>query len=170
MYHAHIDETREEIGGMEGALIVRDRGAVRSPDDHVFLLKGNRGNLAHPLEIDGQASPDTVVLHVGRPARLRFINLAAYNTPAPTFFVTARTDSAAQMPNDTLVVRWVPLAKDAFDSSGFRSAWSERERVASHAIGHHRFVRACFRRPAFLALRRCSMSARSAGDAWRRCG
>src|SRR5580765_2524826 len=60
MYHAHVDELREQMGGLEGALIVRDRGDVPSVDDHVFFLKGDVPTTGHPLEINGQANPDTV--------------------------------------------------------------------------------------------------------------
>jgi FtsP/CotA-like multicopper oxidase with cupredoxin domain len=113
MYHAHLDEVREELGGLEGALIVRDSGVGPSPDDHVFFLKGLGNDVAHPIEINGQANPDTVVLHLGRPARIRFLNLATNSSP--WFLLTARPDSMLAGVNDTLVVRWRPVAKDGFD-------------------------------------------------------
>ena len=72
MYHAHMDELRQEVAGLEGALIVREPGAAPATDDHVFLLKGDEPARTHPVELNGQVNPDTVVLHVGRPARLRF--------------------------------------------------------------------------------------------------
>jgi FtsP/CotA-like multicopper oxidase with cupredoxin domain len=106
MYHAHVDEPREQQAGLEGALIVRDPGASLSPDDHVFFFKGGG--------INGERNPDTVVFHAGRPARLRFFNLA--NWEVDTFFsLTARPDSALRLVNDTLLVRWRSLAKDGFD-------------------------------------------------------
>ena len=115
MYHAHADEAPEEIAGMEGALIVRDSGVAASRDDHVFFLKGQLRNPEHPLEIDGRSNPDTVVLHVGRAARFRFLNLASVSTPAPTFSLTARPDSLIEYASDSMLVRWVPVAKDGFD-------------------------------------------------------
>jgi FtsP/CotA-like multicopper oxidase with cupredoxin domain len=106
MYHAHVDEPREERAGLEGALIVRDPSASLSPDDHVFFFKGSG--------INGEPNPDTVVFHAGRPARLRFFNLT--NWEVTTFFsLTARPDSALRLANDTLLVRWRSLAKDGFD-------------------------------------------------------
>ena len=106
MYHAHVDEPREEQAGLEGALIVRDSGASVSPDDHVFFFKGGG--------INGEPNPDTVEFHAGRPARLRFFNLA--NWEVMTFFsLTSRPDSALRLANDTLLVRWRRLAKDGFD-------------------------------------------------------
>jgi len=119
MYHAHVDEAPEDIAGMEGALVVRDAGASAPAssaiEEHVFFFKGQLRNPEHPLEIDGQPDPDTVVLHVGRTARLRLLNLASSSTPAPTFSLTARPDSVPKVGADTMIVRWVPVAKDGFD-------------------------------------------------------
>jgi len=114
MYHAHVDEAREDLGGLEGALIVRDAGMQPAPDDHIFFLKGIASSHMHPLEIDGSADPDTIVLHAGEPARFRFLNLSEFNI-APTVFLTTRPDSEATMARDTMLARWTPVAKDGFD-------------------------------------------------------
>ena len=111
MYHAHVDEVAQQSAGMEGALIVRDPRDSSFVDDHVFFLKGSRD---HPAEVDGRAVPDTVVLHVGRAARFRLINLEAIYV-APIVRLTANPDSAATRARDTMVVRWRPLAKDGYD-------------------------------------------------------
>jgi FtsP/CotA-like multicopper oxidase with cupredoxin domain len=113
MYHAHVDDVRQQLAGLEGALIVRNRGAPSSDDD-VFFLKGWSASSSHPLEINGQTNPDTVVLHAGRTARLRFMNLTM-NVPKPSFFLTGRPDSVFQIANDTMLVRWRLVAKDGFD-------------------------------------------------------
>jgi manganese oxidase len=116
MYHAHVDEMRQQAAGLEGALVVREPGAPHSPDDHVAFLTGHLGDGEHPLEIDGGSDPDTVVLHAGRTARWRLFNLAtAVPTGAPTFSLTARADSAGNLVADTLLVPWRPIAKDGFD-------------------------------------------------------
>lgn len=114
MYHAHMDEMREDVAGMEGALIVREPGAARSADDHVLFLKGDARDARHPLEINGQAHPDTLVLHVGRTAHLRMMNLSMVN-PVVQFWLTARPDSAARIPHDSMLVRWRLVAKDGYD-------------------------------------------------------
>ena len=116
MYHAHVDEVRQQSAGLVGALIVRDPGAVVSPDEHVFFLKAARlgPNSEPPLDINGEANPDTVALHVGRPARLRFISLASVN-PNATVWLTTRPDSSFVNVADTMVVRWRPVAKDGAD-------------------------------------------------------
>ena len=117
MYHAHVDELREQLGGLEGALIVRDAGGTSATDDHVFFLKGlGKGTAAHPRTINGESNPDTLVLHVGRPARLRFLNLSTAD-PLAAFTLTARPDSLFTG-KDTMVVNWRPVAKDGFDLPG----------------------------------------------------
>jgi hypothetical protein len=130
MYHAHVDEQREQLAGLEGALVVRDSGAAPSTDDHSFFLKGAINDPAFPDEINGQTNPDTVILHVGRPARVRLINLSTFNM-APIFSLTARPDSAFTLAHDTMVVEWRPLAKDGFD---LPSAL-ERVRPARQIVG-----------------------------------
>ena len=115
MYHTHVDEVREEQAGLAGALIVRDPGALPSPDEHVLFLKGNdRYAGPYPVEMNGVLNPDTIVLHAGRAARFRLLNLAK-TTVAPVFSLTARPDSAQRLDDDTMIVRWVPVAKDGFD-------------------------------------------------------
>jgi FtsP/CotA-like multicopper oxidase with cupredoxin domain len=115
MYHAHVDELAEQLGGLEGALIVRDPGVAPSPDDHVFFLKGlGKAGAAHPREINGEVNPDTVVLHLGQPARFRLLNLSTAD-PAASFVLTARPDSVLTGARDTMVVSWHPVAKDGFD-------------------------------------------------------
>jgi FtsP/CotA-like multicopper oxidase with cupredoxin domain len=131
MYHAHVDEVRQQSGGMVGALIVRDPGAVVSPDEHIFFLKGSRlgPGADDPLDINGQANPDTIVLHAGRPARLRFLGLASVN-PNATVWLTARPDSSLGNITDTMVVRWRPIAKDGADLPSNQRA----ERLARQII------------------------------------
>ncbi|HXD47840.1 MAG TPA: multicopper oxidase domain-containing protein [Gemmatimonadaceae bacterium] len=114
MYHAHVDELLQQGAGMEGALIVRDPRDSLPVDDHVFFLKGVTGSVEHPVEIDGHAVPDTVVLHAGHAARFRLINLATINVD-PIADLTANPDSALTSPRDTMIVRWRPIAKDGFD-------------------------------------------------------
>jgi FtsP/CotA-like multicopper oxidase with cupredoxin domain len=130
MYHAHVDDVLQQAGGMEGALIVRDSGVAASPDDHVFFFKGVGGSRTRPEEINGRADPDTVVLHVGRAARLRLLNLTTFNV-APAVALTARPDSAMTITRDTMLVRWTRLAKDGFDLPlGARTPVPARQIVA----------------------------------------
>ena len=115
MYHAHVDEVRQQQAGLEGALIVREPGLTRSPDEHVIFIKGSRlGGRRQRPEINGETNPDTVILHVGRQARLRILSLNTYG-PVPIVSLTARPDSAPILTRDTLLVQWRLVAKDGTD-------------------------------------------------------
>jgi FtsP/CotA-like multicopper oxidase with cupredoxin domain len=111
MYHAHIDEIREQLAGLDGAIIVREPGTASSPDDHVLFFKEVSTSYARRFEINGQSAPDTVVLHAGIAARLRLINLNS-NAFAPTFRLVPDTavKSSADFP-----LSWTLVAKDGFD-------------------------------------------------------
>lgn len=116
MYHSHVDDVRQQRAGMVGAMIVRDGPAVPLPDEYEIFLKGTTNGAvgASPLEIGGRGDGDTLVLHAGRPARFRLMSLALVN-PNATVFLTARADSAYRIPRDSLLVRWIPVAKDGAD-------------------------------------------------------
>jgi FtsP/CotA-like multicopper oxidase with cupredoxin domain len=132
MYHAHVDEMREELAGLDGPLIVHERRAAAEADDHVIFLKGQPRDREHPLEIDGIANPDTIVLHVGRPVRFRLINLStAAGTAAPLFWLTARPDSIATIVRDTMLVHWQPVAKDGFELPASARAPRPAEQIVS---------------------------------------
>ena len=133
MYHAHVDDNREQSAGLIGAVIVRDPGTPISPDDHVFFIKSSRlGGLGDtPPEINGQMHPDTVVLRAGKTARLRFINLSAHHNTL-TAGVRLETLSAAGSAKGApeSLVRWTPLAKDGADLP----ASARVERMAKQVI------------------------------------
>ncbi|HEY7877368.1 MAG TPA: multicopper oxidase domain-containing protein, partial [Gemmatimonadaceae bacterium] len=130
MYHAHVDELREQLAGLEGAIIVRDPGVQPSANDHVFFLKGLAPDGAHPFEVNGRDNPDTLVLRVGQPVRLRFINLTTVNI-APFVALTARQDSSLGAVKDTMIVDWRPVAKDGADLAPA----SQRPHLARQTIG-----------------------------------
>lgn len=125
MYHAHFDERWEQLAGLEGALIVRDPGTRPAADDHVLFLKTSRFDAgeATPLEINGRVHPDTLVLHVGRPARLRLINLSTFHSSAAPMIRLVRLP-------DT-VDRWRPVAKDGAELPEDARA----PRAASQVVG-----------------------------------
>ena len=115
IYHSHVDEPRQHRGGLVGALIVREPGANDVASDRIVFLKSSRVRGAPaPIEIGGQAIPDTMVLRAGRPYRFRLIGLTTLN-PNPTVSITAWADSSFRNFRDTLIGQWRPLAKDGAD-------------------------------------------------------
>lgn len=120
IYHSHVNEVLQHRAGLLGALIVRDGPPDAAESDHMFFFKTSHlgGAPAEaPATINGQADPDTVVLRAGQPARLRFVHMALGGANA-MFLLTARADSAFLLPQDTMVVLWRPVAKDAQDLPG----------------------------------------------------
>ena len=115
MYHSHVNEVRQHAAGLVGPLIVRD-GTAPLADDYTIFLKAPRAGPGSdlPLEVNGQANPDTIVFRVGTPTRLRLISLAAFN-PNAVFWLTSRPDSSFANRPDSLVVQWRPVAKDGAD-------------------------------------------------------
>lgn len=116
IYHTHANEPTQHRAGLLGALIVVDSALGVPADDHTIFLKTARAGFnAEPvLDINGQANPDTIVLHAGRPARLRLISLALIN-PSAAVQVTSRRDSVRTLAADSLLLQWRPLAKDGAD-------------------------------------------------------
>jgi FtsP/CotA-like multicopper oxidase with cupredoxin domain len=131
MYHSHMRELFQQTGGLSGALIVRDRGTAREVDDHIFMLKGSLALTPDvPLDVNGKTNPDTLVLHIGRAARLRFMSLAVFN-PNATVSLTARPDSSFANVRDTMLVRWKPLAKDGADLPSVERAVRAARQIVS---------------------------------------
>jgi FtsP/CotA-like multicopper oxidase with cupredoxin domain len=106
MYHTHMDDTWQLVGGLAGPLVVLPRGAtfdpatdhivmVTSPPDHAF---GDRVSVNGYLE-----NPPPIVMHAGVPQRLRLINMTVVNAD-----LSFSLDGG---PN----LRWTPLAIDGID-------------------------------------------------------
>jgi len=132
MYHAHVDDMREQSAGLVGALIVREPRATVSPDEHVFLLKSSRMDKAGstPVEINGRLHPDTIVLRAGHAARFRLINLVAHHNAAAATFELGVPPGRSANSAKLELVRWQPVAKDGADlPSGARAAVPAREVV-----------------------------------------
>src|SRR6185295_2575919 len=113
-----VDDVRQQSAGLVGAMIVRDGPHVSAPDDYELMLKGSRAGPRrnNVLDINGAPNPDTLVAHVGRPIRLRIMSLAtAQLSPAVT--LTSRADSARVATGDSMLVRWIPVAKAGIEFS-----------------------------------------------------
>ncbi|HET9010349.1 MAG TPA: multicopper oxidase domain-containing protein, partial [Gemmatimonadaceae bacterium] len=107
IYHTHVDETRQQLAGLAGPLIVLEPGQVLdSTRDHSFII-GTPLAFAdelHSVLINGSAAPAPLTVRAGVPQRLRFIN------------VTLRRPGARiEVWRDTTMLQWRPLAKDGAD-------------------------------------------------------
>jgi FtsP/CotA-like multicopper oxidase with cupredoxin domain len=79
IYHTHMDETDQLIGGMYGPLLVFEPGQTLEPDiDRVFVIGGavHDGEYSH-VTINGRLQPTPQAFRAGTPYRLRFINISS---------------------------------------------------------------------------------------------
>ena len=105
IYHTHMDETDQLIGGMYGPLLVLEPGEVFDPAiDRVFIIGGSvhEGEYRHAT-INGQLQPVPQMFRVGTPYRLRFINIS----PDATVDLMLAENGVPH--------RWTSLANDGAD-------------------------------------------------------
>jgi FtsP/CotA-like multicopper oxidase with cupredoxin domain len=105
MYHTHLDEMRQQYGGLVGALIVLEPGEhFDSKRDLVFLVSDG---VPERVYVNGSLTPPSKELTVGTTYRIRIANLAVYR---PSSWTWLRRDSS--------FVTWRPVAKDGFTLPG----------------------------------------------------
>jgi FtsP/CotA-like multicopper oxidase with cupredoxin domain len=102
MYHTHMDETEQLIGGMYGPLLVLEPGESFDPDtDRVFVIGGavHDGEYSHAT-INGRLQPAVQTFRAGVAYRLRFINISS--------------DATVELAlvEDGAPLRWIGLARD----------------------------------------------------------
>jgi len=102
MYHTHMDDSWQLIGGLSGPLIVLPRGASYDvATDHVVMLTTPAESpFGDRVRINGQLDPAPIVVHAGVPQPLRFMNATILNAD---LVVSFDGDAAPQ---------WTPVAKD----------------------------------------------------------
>jgi FtsP/CotA-like multicopper oxidase with cupredoxin domain len=105
MYHTHMDDLWQLLGGLAGPLIVLAPGERFDPAlDHIVMVTSS---FAHPIgggmSINGSLQPAPIVLHAGIPQRLRLLNMTAFGS-----------DLVVSL-DGTGSGRWTPIAKDGID-------------------------------------------------------
>jgi FtsP/CotA-like multicopper oxidase with cupredoxin domain len=105
MYHTHMDDTWQLVGGLSGPLIVLPAGAHFDPaTDHILMLTSPaQAPFGDTAAIDGLVEPPPMVVHVGIPQRLRLINMTALNAD----LIVSLDGPGAPV--------WTPIAKDGMD-------------------------------------------------------
>ncbi|MGQ0642454.1 MAG: multicopper oxidase domain-containing protein [Gemmatimonadaceae bacterium] len=102
IYHTHMDETDQLIGGMYGPLLVLEPGERFDPEiDRLFVIGGavHNGEYSHAT-INGQLQPAAQRFRAGTTYRLRFINIS----PDATVELTLAQNGVPH--------RWIGLAND----------------------------------------------------------
>lgn len=101
MYHTHLNELRQQYGGLVGALVVLEPGEKWNPArDLVFLLSDG---VPGRMYINGSLTPAPKNLEVGKTYRLRIADIAVF-----------RQALSVRLLRDSALVSWRPIAKDGF--------------------------------------------------------
>ena len=101
MYHTHLDDLRQQYGGLVGALVVLEPGEKWDPArDLVFLLSDG---VPGRMYINGSLTPAPKELEVGKTYRLRIADIAVF-----------RQTLSVRLVRDSALVSWRPIAKDGF--------------------------------------------------------
>jgi len=107
LYHTHVDEVRQQRGGLAGALIVMaDRAKFDASKDIPVLVSSPSDSVTeeHAVLVNGTLTPLAIILRRGVPARLRLANIT---TQRPALRIELRQDSTLQT--------WREIAKDGAD-------------------------------------------------------
>jgi len=106
IYHAHMDDRRQQQAGLVGPLLVVDSPSSYDPTHDLVLLvtAPRKAADAARVLVNGSLDPATQEFHVGQHYRLRLINLH-----------TARPSMRMRLLSGTSVLSWRSLAKDGMD-------------------------------------------------------
>jgi hypothetical protein len=108
LYHTHVNEIRQQHGGLVGGLIVLEPGERWDPThDLLFVISDGVPRRAF---INGSLEPPPMSLRVGEKYRIRLADVAVNH--GPVVFRLAR---------DAETVTWRPLAKDGFPLPALRA-------------------------------------------------
>ena len=133
IYHTHVDETRQQVAGLAGPLIVLEPGqSLDSTRDHSFIIGTPLAfeDELHSVLINGSATPAPLTIRAGIAQRLRFINMTL-----------RRPGARVELWRDTTMLQWRPLAKDGADlPAGWQVAQPARTSISIGETLDYEFV------------------------------
>jgi hypothetical protein len=101
MYHTHLDDLRQQYGGLIGPLVVLDPGEKWDPTHDLVIMLSD--GVPWRTYINGSLTPAPKELEVGKTYRLRIADIAVFRQ-----FLSVR------LVRDSTVLTWRPVAKDGF--------------------------------------------------------
>jgi len=101
MYHTHMDDLRQQYGGLVGPLVVLEPGERWNPARDLVILLSD--GVPQRVYINGSLTPAPKQLEVGRTYRLRIADIAVF-----------RQLLRVQLVRDSSLLSWRPIAKDGF--------------------------------------------------------
>ena len=103
MYHTHLNDIEQLVGGMYGPLVVLEPGQRWDPTRDFVFVAGQNSFRLDSLLVNGTHEEPPISMRVGESYRLRFVNI----TPANSFNF--------QIWKDSTLARWRPVAKDGYE-------------------------------------------------------
>lgn len=129
MYHSHSNEFQQIASGLYGAIIVREPGVPKDPNERLVVVSdgGPIVNFLDPKAfprafVNGSITPDTLEVTGGVPARIRLIS------------IRAEFPIEASLLDGDKPVQWRIIAKDGMTSTPLQSA----ERASVMVAGSER--------------------------------
>jgi FtsP/CotA-like multicopper oxidase with cupredoxin domain len=101
MYHTHLDDVRQQYGGLVGALVVLEPGQHRDPAHDLVILLSD--GVPQRIYINGSLTPSPQDLEVGHTYRLRLADIAVF-----------RQQLSVRLVRDSTLLSWRAIAKDGF--------------------------------------------------------
>lgn len=118
MYHTHVNDIRQQAGGLYGPFIVLDEAEAWDPDtDRIFLISNSSD---YEVLLNGTRGPDPAELEVGVSYRFRLMNITLGN---PGLVVRLTRDDTTE--------RWRPVAKDGWDLPAHQAVAGSAEQPVS---------------------------------------
>jgi FtsP/CotA-like multicopper oxidase with cupredoxin domain len=104
MYHTHVDDVWQLMGGLAGPLVVLPPGERFDPaTDHVVMLTiDDEHSFGDAVLVNGSLTPQPLVVRRGHPQRIRLLNLTLINSD-----LVVSLDGAPGQ-------QWTPISKDGF--------------------------------------------------------
>ena len=117
MYHSHSNEFQQLASGLYGAIIVREPGATKDPNERLIMISDDGPILSfkNPKDfpralVNGRLLPDTMDVAGGVTARLRLIN------------IRAEFPSDVSLLDGDKPVQWRIVAKDGMTATPLQSS------------------------------------------------
>jgi len=101
MYHTHLDDMRQQYGGLVGALVVLEPGEKWDPARDLVILLSD--GVPQRVYFNGSLTPAPKDLKVGKTYRLRVADIAVF-----------RQVLRVRLVRDSALLSWRPIAKDGF--------------------------------------------------------
>jgi FtsP/CotA-like multicopper oxidase with cupredoxin domain len=138
MYHTHVNDMRQQSHGLYGPIVVLPAGQAWDPTSDLIFQTGS--SPTDDAILNGSASPPALTLPVGRPYRIRLMNVSL-----DEWFNELRLTEA----NGTMPF-WTAIAKDGFDLP----VWQQVESRAHQrvTIGETHDFRITFKSPGEYAM------------------